>query len=269
MQCSGVRCGAVRCGAVRHGKARRGMAWHGLSYGIRHLAYGIWRMAHGTVCVESWNASSSNAAGMDVDDGGMGGGDKQQPQELLGPFENPPKELPALVNRFWEWKAGTVKELSNKRVKALAHAEDSYTRGERHTMLDEDTSSRVFIAARCLAAIMTEEGMREREATMKKAYEGKFEQAKQTAMRLASAIATREHAPSKEQGHPPAKFRCGQTVLQYWAGWFKTEPENTQRIRASGKDRPVWYIGEILAGPDYQSIVYAGVRVEDHCYYVH
>ena len=68
---------------------------------------------------------------------------------------------------------------------------------------------------------------------------------------------------------PKAKFRCGQTILQYWARWFKTEPEESARTSASGKDRAKWYIGEVKDGPDYICLVYAGVRVLDHWYHIH
>jgi hypothetical protein len=127
-------------------------------------------------------------------------------------------------------------------------------------------SLRVYDAAKTLAAVLTDEGLRKRKAAMRKEFESKFEAAKKTAMRVANAIAARD-APSV--GPAPAKLRCGQTVLQFWSGWFKSKPENSSRKIASGKDRPNWYVSLILAGPDYQSICYGGVRVEDHCYYVH
>jgi hypothetical protein len=52
-------------------------------------------------------------------------------------------------------------------------------------------SSRFYDAAKTLAAVLTEEGLREREAAMRKEFEGMFEAAKRTAMRVANGIAAR------------------------------------------------------------------------------
>ena len=48
----------------------------------------------------------------------------------------------------------------------------------------------------------------------------------------------------------------------------RTGQDRTDR-QTDRQDRPQWYVGEILGGPDFESLVYGGIRVEDHVYYVH
>ena len=58
------------------------------------------------------------------------------------------------------------------------------------------------------------------------------------------------------------RFRAGQSVLQWWANWFKNEGPAPKAY--SKKKRPAWYSGEILnpavwtEGKDYAGVKYTG-----------
>lgn len=52
----------------------------------------------------------------------------------------------------------------------------------------------------------------------------------------------------------PHKFTSGQSIIQWWASWFKTIPDKV------GKARPAWFFGEVLAVYGFKSIWYAGLK---------
>ena len=67
---------------------------------------------------------------------------------------------------------------------------------------------------------------------------------------------------------PPTKkplFRAGQSVLQWWASWFKT---NGPPPKGKGsKKRPQWYSGEIVHPPVWtDGMLYAGFRFKGWLY---
>ena len=65
---------------------------------------------------------------------------------------------------------------------------------------------------------------------------------------------------------PNAEFRTGQSVHQWWAGWFakaETVPSSIQ-----GKKRPAWYFGEILMAMGKYPIKYAGRMWDEPNYLV-
>jgi hypothetical protein len=67
---------------------------------------------------------------------------------------------------------------------------------------------------------------------------------------------------------PEAKFQTGQSVLQWWAGWFTACPEGETPKQINKKLRPGWFSAEILSALGLMDIVYAGVRKKGHCYMV-
>jgi hypothetical protein len=67
---------------------------------------------------------------------------------------------------------------------------------------------------------------------------------------------------------PEAKFQTGQSVLQWWAGWFSACPEGQTPKQMNKKLRPGWFSAEILSALGLMDIVYAGVRKKGHCYMV-
>jgi uncharacterized membrane protein YhdT len=58
-----------------------------------------------------------------------------------------------------------------------------------------------------------------------------------------------------------AKFRMGQSVLHFWAGWMATATEPPSSFNK--KNRPKWFSAEILAEPTVlaQGAKYGGVPV--------
>ena len=65
---------------------------------------------------------------------------------------------------------------------------------------------------------------------------------------------------------PPALFKCGQSVLQWWAPWMmdahKTDPHYNR------KNRPAWFSAEVTAYGGYGDIKYAGVQLSNtHMYH--
>ena len=70
---------------------------------------------------------------------------------------------------------------------------------------------------------------------------------------------------------PRPKFMCGQSVLQWWAGWMKTA--QTMPTRYSNKDseckRPAWFSGEVLSFHSWGTIKYAGQEYTANLYNVY
>ena len=55
---------------------------------------------------------------------------------------------------------------------------------------------------------------------------------------------------------PPALFKCGQSVLQWWASWMKEAKETPASYNK--KTRPAWFSAEITRFRGYCDIKYAG-----------
>ena len=66
---------------------------------------------------------------------------------------------------------------------------------------------------------------------------------------------------------PPAAFRCGQSVLQWWAPWMKDAPETPSHYNR--KNRPAWFSAEIASYCGYGDIKYAGQTTRAHQYHVY
>jgi len=64
---------------------------------------------------------------------------------------------------------------------------------------------------------------------------------------------------------PPA-FANGQSVLFWWASWFKDCPLGKLPAQYQGTKRPSWYIGEVLNYAGWWRITYAGREYEGHTY---
>ena len=81
-------------------------------------------------------------------------------------------------------------------------------------------------------------------------------------------IAARARAPDEPAAVPASnpQFRPGQSVLQWWASWFKSIPEGALPEHYGGKSRPTWFSGEVTSYAGCLSIIYAGRRHTGHCY---
>ena len=66
---------------------------------------------------------------------------------------------------------------------------------------------------------------------------------------------------------PPALFKCGQSVLQWWASWFKDAEETPASYKQ--KHRPAWFIAEVTSYCGYGNIKYAGQVIREHLYNVY
>ena len=68
---------------------------------------------------------------------------------------------------------------------------------------------------------------------------------------LAQAVPPKEDVPN-------TRFAAGQSVLQWWASWFKKEGPAPSRY--SKKQRPTWFSGEILSPGVYMvDLMYASM----------
>ena len=69
---------------------------------------------------------------------------------------------------------------------------------------------------------------------------------------------------------PEARFKAGQSVLQWWASWFKDPNVFGAALLAKGKKRASWYSADIIRPDGIKSIHYAGGRraVPGHTYLV-
>ena len=66
---------------------------------------------------------------------------------------------------------------------------------------------------------------------------------------------------------PPAAFKCGQAVLQWWAPWMKDAEETPASYNK--KNRPWWFSAEVTSYRGYGDIKYAGQVTRDHQYNVY
>ena len=66
---------------------------------------------------------------------------------------------------------------------------------------------------------------------------------------------------------PPALFKCGQSVLQWWAPWMKDAEETPASYNK--KNRPWWFSAEVTSYRGYGDIKYAGQVTRDHQYNVY
>ena len=213
-------------------------------------------------------------------DAGAGAPPPQKLVELVGAGEPAPKELVELVELRAKEARGEVRGLnkpfeeevvmSNKKRKRLNKAEESYMKAElvKWRRNDEQSTIQNYIDRvnkKSLEQVLTSESLVAREADLVKELLNA-----ETEMKRAMERADAADSKGNHRQLPDPLFRTGQTVLQFWANWFESEPLESGRKNASGKARPKWYVGEILAGPtEHTCITYGGVRVEAYCYYVH
>ena len=66
---------------------------------------------------------------------------------------------------------------------------------------------------------------------------------------------------------PVAKFRTGQKVFQWWAGWFATA--SAPLMHVSGNSRPAWFDADIVTALGFGTQMYAGRSWTEHLYQVH
>ena len=66
---------------------------------------------------------------------------------------------------------------------------------------------------------------------------------------------------------PPALFKCGQSVLQWWASWMKDAKETPASYNK--KTRPAWFSAEVTSYCGYGDIKYAGQMIRAHLYNVY
>ena len=69
------------------------------------------------------------------------------------------------------------------------------------------------------------------------------------------------YTPGSARGSagPEYRFQAGQSVLQWWANWFKNTAEPREHNKK--KEQPSWYSGEILNPARYvKDFPYAGER---------
>ena len=66
---------------------------------------------------------------------------------------------------------------------------------------------------------------------------------------------------------PSALFKCGQSVLQWWASWMKNALETPKTYNK--KNRPAWFSAEIASYCRYGDIKYAGQTMQAHQYHVY
>ena len=140
-------------------------------------------------------------------------------KELFPPFDQPSKQWREVVEASYS----QGEQLSNKKVKLLrshAHAENA------HMMRSSEEG---YGAAR-LSSYMDEHD----------------------ALKIGLAIAQTPITAS----NPPPRFKHGETIIQWWAPWFRDAKELPATY--SGNNRPAWFKGEILAVFSWQSVMYAG-----------
>ena len=70
-----------------------------------------------------------------------------------------------------------------------------------------------------------------------------------------------------EERLPDPKFKCGQSVLWWWASWMKSAEETPKKYNRFTR-RPRWYSVEVLSFEGYGTIRYAGQEVKDNLYNV-
>ena len=66
---------------------------------------------------------------------------------------------------------------------------------------------------------------------------------------------------------PDPKFKCGQSVLQWWAGWMKSAEETPQTYKK--KLRLAWFSAEVCSLKEYGTIRYAGQLCTANLYNVY
>ena len=95
------------------------------------------------------------------------------------------------------------------------------------------------------------------------------EAAKKDETAIAEAVTkekTQIPEPACEQRKRPLPaFSPGQSIIQWWASWFKNADEPPKKY--SKKNRPAWFSCEVLTYSGYKAIKYAGSQqVAQHCY---
>ena len=66
---------------------------------------------------------------------------------------------------------------------------------------------------------------------------------------------------------PMPKFRTGQSVLQWWAGWMKRAEVTPSRYNRT--NRPAWFSAEVCSYKTYETIRYAGQEITGNTYNVY
>ena len=132
-----------------------------------------------------------------------------------------------------------------KTSKKLKKTEKGWAFGEGRVMIKADFESRVM----CLE--LGRGGLLQRLQEAEELYE----------------LALQKTVPAPAEV-PEPKFAPGQSVLQWWAGWFSAQKE--PKLHYNKKERPSWYSGEIASPAQWQSeIVYAGVAYTGWVYPTH
>ena len=66
---------------------------------------------------------------------------------------------------------------------------------------------------------------------------------------------------------PMPKFRTGQSVLQWWAGWMKGAEVTPSTYNRT--NRPAWFSAEVCSYKTYETIRYAGQEITGNTYNVY
>ena len=83
------------------------------------------------------------------------------------------------------------------------------------------------------------------------------DQASQAAETIAALSAVAAQATSSSSSRDPeAKFGNGQSVLNWWASWFREAVEPPTKIK--GRQRPKWYDSNIICQRGIMGVHYAG-----------
>ena len=76
----------------------------------------------------------------------------------------------------------------------------------------------------------------------------------------------RETRAGTETCIPSPKFKCGESVLQWWAAWMKTA--ETMPTHFGKTKRPAWFSVEVCSFHKWGTIRYAGQEVTANLYNV-
>ena len=87
---------------------------------------------------------------------------------------------------------------------------------------------------------------------------------------LAEAAAAAAAESTAPQPSPKSLFQTGQSVLNWWAPWFKECGPGQHPRTYKGKQRPSWYMSEIVSVAGWRDDVpYAGALMSGFMYLVY